>query len=692
MKEYQTDKIRNVALISHNGAGKTTFVERLLFNTGVTTRMGSVQSGTAALDFEEEEIARNGSVATAIAPIEFQDHKLNVLDTPGYADFIGEVNAALRVVEGALVFVEAVAGVEVGTELVWQAAGELGLPRILVVNKMDRDNVRVQRVMNSIHENLQGNFVPLQIPIGEGPTFKGVVDLLSMEARLGDNDERGPIPDDLREAAEAARMELIETAAESDETLMEKYFESDTLPDEDIVRGLRLRVMSGEMIPVLYSAPEPGIAVVPVVRAMMRLIPAPNAAGPFTAETADGSEVSYDVSDNSPLAAFVFKTREDPYGKMSYLRIYGGVLESDSRLYAAGKTNDDVRVGSLQLIRGKEQIGIQKLHSGDIGVVVKMGDATTNDTICQGNNKLILAPISQPNPIHSIAVHPLTQSDTSKMSQSLTRLTIEDPTLHWHTETATHETILSGMGTTHLDIAVKKAQSKFGLGLRTSTPKIPYRETITKTSSAEYTHKKQTGGAGQYARIFLRVESLNDDEEFAFASEIFGGSVSQPFVAATEKGCRQALEGGVLAGYPVTGVKAVIYDGKEHPVDSKEIAFQVAGREGFKKAVLGASPVMLEPIYEVSITVPADNMGDILGDINTRRARVLGMDQEGTKSIVKAEVPLAEMQTYQADLRSMTQGRGVYSMKFLHYGRVPAHLLDDLVARLKKEHEEHNNL
>jgi elongation factor G len=692
MKEYQTDKIRNVALISHNGAGKTTFVERLLFNTGVTTRMGSVQSGTAALDFEEEEIARNGSVATAIAPIEFQDHKLNVLDTPGYADFIGEVNAALRVVEGAMVFVEAVAGVEVGTELVWQAAGELGLPRILVVNKMDRDNVRVQRVMNSIHENLQGNFVPLQIPIGEGPTFKGVVDLLSMEARLGDNDERGPIPDDLREAAEAARMELIETAAESDETLMEKYFESDTLPDEDIVRGLRLRVMSGEMIPVLYSAPEPGIAVVPVVRAMMRLIPAPNAAGPFTAETADGSEVSYDVSDNSPLAAFVFKTREDPYGKMSYLRIYGGVLESDSRLYAAGKTNDDVRVGSLQLIRGKEQIGTQKLHSGDIGVVVKMGDATTNDTICQGNNKLILAPISQPNPIHSIAVHPLTQSDTSKMSQSLTRLTIEDPTLHWHTETATHETILSGMGTTHLDIAVKKAQSKFGLGLRTSTPKIPYRETITKTSSAEYTHKKQTGGAGQYARIFLRVESLNDDEEFAFASEIFGGSVSQPFVAATEKGCRQALEGGVLAGYPVTGVKAVIYDGKEHPVDSKEIAFQVAGREGFKKAVLGASPVMLEPIYEVSITVPADNMGDILGDINTRRARVLGMDQEGTKSIVKAEVPLAEMQTYQADLRSMTQGRGVYSMKFLHYGRVPAHLLDDLVARLKKEHEEHNNL
>jgi elongation factor G len=319
-----------------------------------------------------------------------------------------------------------------------------------------------------------------------------------------------------------------------------------------------------------------------------------------------------------------------------------------------------------------------------------MGDAVTNDTVCQPNHKLQLAPIAQPNPIYSIAVHPITQSDTAKMSQSLNRLAIEDPTLKWHMEKATRETIMSGMGTTHLDIAVKKARSKFGLGLSTSIPKIPYRETVTKTNSAEYTHKKQTGGAGQYARVFLRIESVGDDEEFSFASEVFGGAISAPFVAATEKGCRQALEGGVLAGYPMTGVKAVVYDGKEHPVDSKEIAFQTAGREGFKKAVIGANPVMLEPIYEVTVTVPADNMGDILGDMNTRRARVLGMDQEGTKSVVKAEVPLAEMQNYLADLRSMTQGRGVFSMKFLHYGRVPTHLQNDLVAKLRKEQEEEN--
>ena len=690
MKEYKTEQIRNVALISHNGAGKTTLVERLLFDTGVTTRMGSVQSGTAAMDFEEEEIARNSSVATAIAPIEWEGYKFNVLDTPGYADFIGEVNSALRVVEAAVVLVEAVSGVEVGTEIVWQAAGELNLPRILLVSKMDRENVRVSRVQNSINENLNGNFVNLQLPIGEGPGFKGVIDLLTMEAVMGEKDERGPIPDDMADTVAEARLELIEAAAESDDELLEKYFEEDTLTDEELIQGLQAGMNSGSLTPILYSAPEPGIAVTPILQTILQLTPAPNRRGPFAATTESGEDVSYDVNDASPLAAFIFKTREDPYGKMSYLRIFGGVLESDSRVWATGNTDAEVRVGSLQVLRGKEQINTTKLHSGDIGIVVKMGDAVTNDIICQPNHKLHMEPIAQPNPIYSIAVHPITQSDTAKLSQSLTRLAIEDPTLHWYTERATRETILSGMGTTHLDIAVKKAKSKFGLGLSTSIPKIPYRETITKTNSAEYTHKKQTGGAGQYARVFLRVESVEDDEDFAFASEIFGGAISAPFVAATEKGCRQALEGGVLAGYPVTGVKAIVYDGKEHPVDSKEIAFQTAGREGFKKAVMGAAPVMLEPIYEVTVTVPADNMGDILGDMNTRRARVLGMDQEGTKSVVKAEVPLAEMQSYLADLRSMTQGRGVFSMEFLHYGRVPNHLQESLVDKLRKESEEEN--
>jgi elongation factor G len=679
MKEYKTGQLRNVALISHNGAGTTTFVERLLFNTGVTTRMGNVQNGTAVMDFEEEEVARNSSISAAIAPVIWKDTKINVFDTPGYADFIGETNAALRVAEGAMVFVEAVSGVEVGTEIVWQAAEALGLPRILVVNKMDRDNVRVARVLSSIKDNLSGNFVPLQIPIGEGPTFKGVIDLMSMEARLGDNDERGPIPDELADEAEEARMAVIEAAAEGDDALMEKYFENDTLSDEEIVRGLKGAMAQGLVTPILFCAPQPGIAMTPAMNAMVRLFPAPDEKGSFIATAADGTEKEFAVSDDSPLAAFVFKTREDPYGKMSYIRVYGGVLESDSRVWDA-EQDSEVRVGSLQVLTGKDQTAVPRLHSGDIGAVVKLGDTTTNSTLCERNSKLRMMHIDQPNPITSVAIHPVSQSDVSKLSQSLTRLVGEDPTLRWYTETATRETILTGMGTTHLDIAIKKAHSKFGVNLSTTVPKIPYRETITKSNSADYTHKKQTGGAGQYGRVFLRLESIGEDAEFEFDSEIFGGSVSAPFVSATEKGCRQALEAGPIGGFPVVGVKAIIFDGKEHPVDSKEIAFQTAGRECFKKAMMGAGPQLLEPVYEVSVTIPSDNMGDIMGDLNTRRAKVLGMEQEGTKSIVRAEVPLAEMQTYTADLRSMTQGRGVFSMKFLNYGRVPSHLQEKVIA------------
>lgn len=687
MKEYTTENIRNIALVGHNGSGKTTFVERLLFNTKVTTRMGSVQSGTAAMDFEEEEITRNSSVGTGIAPIEWKGIKLNLLDTPGFMDFIGEVNAALRITEGVVVFVEAVAGVEVGTEMVYQAATAQNKSCILLINKMNRENVRVARIKESIDANLDGRFINIQLPIGEGPSFKGIVDLIHMEARLGDNAERAPIPADMADAAEEARMELVEAAAEGDDTLIEKYFEEENLSNDEIILGLKSGMKQGAIVPIIYAAPEAGIAVDPALEMLTALIPAPHEAGDFEVTNKAGETENYPVSDTSPLVVFVFKTREDPYGKTSYLRVFGGVLTADNRIYDT-VLGEDVRVGSIQIAIGKEQVSVSKLHAGDIGVVVKMGDAGTNHTLCDHGKFLQMSAIPTPNPIASVAVHPVSQSDVAKLTQSLTRLTTEDPTLHWYTETATHQTILSGMGTTHLDIAVKKAKSKFGVNITTSTPKIPYKETITKTNSAEYTHKKQTGGAGQYGRVFLRVESIDDNEGFRFDQEIFGGALSAPFVAATEKGARQAAEGGVVAGYPVVGVRTVVYDGKMHPVDSKEIAFQIAGREGFKLAVKGAAPALLEPIYDVTIVVPADNMGDILGDLNTRRARVLGMDQEGTKSVVKAEVPLAEMQTYAQDLRSMTQGRGVFSMKFQSYGRVPAHLLDDLIKKLQAEMEE----
>lgn len=687
MKEYETSNIRNVALVSHNGAGKTTLVERLLFQTGATTRMGSVAKGTTVMDFEEEEMERQSSISAAVAYIEHRGLKVNLIDTPGYLDFVGEVNSALSVVEGALVLVEGVAGVEVGTEIVWQATAERNIPRVLVINKMNRDNVRVRRVMQSVKDNLEGNFVNLQIPLGEGPDFKGVIDLLAMQCRLGDNDERAPIPDDMMEEALAARLAVVEAAAEGDDELLEKYFEEDNLTDEEVVRGLRAALLQGSFVPVLYSAPEAGIAVLPLLGALTRLLPAPNEAGPFQVLTSQGEEEEYEVSDSSPLAAFVFKTRDDQYGKTNYLRVYGGTLSSDSKVWDA--TNEtEVRVGTLQVMRGKEHIPVSKLHAGDIGAVVKLGDVETNGTLCDSKHKVKFPAVQQPSPLVSLAVHPISQSDVSKLSTTLNRLVAEDPTLIWRNEPATRETILSGMGAAHLNIAVKRAQSKFGLGLTTSTPRIPYRETITRTNQSEYTHKKQSGGSGQYARVMLRVESLDDDADFEFGSEIFGGAISAPFVVATEKGCRQALEAGVLAGYPMTGVRAIVYDGKEHPVDSKEIAFQTAGREGFRKAVMGAGPVLLEPIFTVTVTVPTDYMGDVMGDMNSRRARVQGVEQVGNKSVVKAEVPLAEMQNYSADLRSMTQGRGVYGMEFSHYGRVPSHLQEQIVANAKRESDD----
>jgi len=686
MKEYQTGQIRNIALVSHNGAGKTTLVERLLFKTGAISRMGSVLTGTAHMDFEEEEVSRNSSIATAVAPIEWKGVKLNLLDTPGFLDFIGEVNSAMKVADSAVVLVEAVSGVEVGTEAVWAAADAYDRPRLVLVNKMDRENVRVNRVLESIRNNLGTHFVQLQLPIGEGPTFKGVVDLLSMEARLGEKGDRAPIPADMAAAAEEARGALVEAAAEGEDALIEKYLEGEELTAAEVARGLKEAVLNGATVPILFTAGESGIGADAFLEACVALLPAPNEVGPFEATDARGETVKVEVSDAAPLVAFVFKSREDNFGKTSYLRVFSGQLESDSRVWDATHESE-VRVGTLQVSSGKDTQPIGRLHAGDIGTVVKLGEAGTNDILGDRGRILQIDPIAQPDPLASVAIHPVSQSDTAKLSQSLNRLVGEDPTLHWHTEPATHETILSGMGMAHLDIAVHKAQSKFGVHLRTTTPKVPYRETITKTADADYTHKKQTGGAGQYARVALRVEPIDETRGFEFASEIFGGSVSGPFVSATEKGCRQALEGGVLAGYPVVGVRTVIYDGKMHPVDSKEIAFQTAGREGFKQAVMKAAPMLLEPIYEVTVTVPSDNMGDILGDMNTRRARVLGMDQEGNKSVIRAEVPLAEMQTYAADLRSMTQGRGLFSMKFMQYGRVPGHLQEELVTKLRKERQ-----
>ena len=686
MKVYATDKIRNIALVSHNGAGKTTFVERLLLDSKAITRMGNVSTGNTTTDFEPEEIDRQSSISTAVAAVEIRDVKLNLFDTPGYADFTGEVNAALHVADSAAVFIEASSGVEVGTEIVYSEAKRRNMPTILVVSKMDRENVRAQRVRDSINDNLldERRLIQLQLPIGEGNTFKGIVDLVTQRAVIGAAGKEVDIPEEMLDAVEEARMELIEAAAEGDDQLMEKYFEEDTLTSDEIIEGLKGAMEQNLVVPVAWCAGEAGIGTNLLTRVFQRLLPSPNVAEEFIVTDGDGEESSHASTADAPLAAFVFKTREDKYGKTSYLRVFGGTLSSDSRVWDS-HSQSEVRVGQLGVLRGKELINVSTLNAGDVGAVVKLAGAVTNSTLSDKANPLTLPRIRQPNAIFSYAIHPVSQADVSKLSEAMQRIMEEDTTLSLNYETATRESILSGMGDVHLGIAVKKLKSKFGVNVETSVPKIPYRETVTGSAEAEHTHKKQSGGAGQYGRVLLRVETLGDDEEFEFGQEIFGGSVSGPFITATEKGCRQAIESGPIAGYPVKGVRAVIYDGKMHPVDSKEIAFQIAGRESFRKAMMKARPAMLEPLYDVVVTIPSDNMGDIMSDMNTRRARLSGMDQIGTRAIVKAEVPLSEMQNYLIDLRSMTAGRGVYSMEFSRYGRVPGHMQQKIIAAAKAE-------
>ena len=686
MKEYQTDRLRNIALVGHQGAGKTSLAEALLFNTGATTRLGSVMDGTTVSDYDEDEKARGLSLSTSLIPCEFNDHKINVLDTPGYTDFAGEVIGAVRVADAALVVIDAVAGVEVGTELTWAYADQYNLPRFLVVNKMDRENARFESALENLRANLPGEkFLPLQLPVGAQHDLKGVVDLVTMKMRAGAGDAPQDIPVDMADEVEAARLDVIEAAAENDEALLDKYFADETLTEDEIRQGLKAGIVSGAIVPVFVVASTANIGIKPLMEAILEFLPSPVERGSFVAEGAAGEE-TLEPSDAAPLAAYVFKTEADRFvGTLTYVRVFSGTLSSDTRYFNNTK-HEEVRVGTLEVRRGNQPQPVSVLHAGDIGTVAKLANTNTGDTLCDKSRPLLLPMPKYPHPVYAVAVHPRTQADSSKMGATLTTLCQNDPTLKWRQDPTTRQAILEGMGEIHIQVNIKRAE-RFGVNLDTSVPKVPYRETITKTFATQYRHKKQTGGAGQFAEVHLRVEPLEPGSGFEYANEVFGGAISSSFIPSIEKGIRQVMEQGVIAGYPVVDLKAVVYDGKEHPVDSKDIAFQIAGREVFKLAVQGAGPVLQEPIMKVQVVVPEANMGDVLSDLNTRRGRVLGMDTVGNKSTVTALVPLAEMQRYANDLRSFTQGRGVYSMEFDHYEAVPAHLQQEIIAAAKKERE-----
>lgn len=685
MKEYKTESIRNITIASHSGAGKSMLAEALLFYTGAVNRMGKIEDGTTISDFDEEEQRRNISIYSSVLPVEYQDYKINLLDTPGYTDFLGEEISALHVSDGAVILVDAVAGIEVGTELAWHYSGELNIPRFVLINKMDRENANFKKILASFEELAEVRLLPLQLPWGEQSDFKGVIDLVEMKACKGVGEERVDIPDDYKAAAEEAHAAIIEAAAEGADDLMEKFFDQGILTADEIRRGLKSVFKQGTFVPVFAASATNQIGLVPLLDAFINLMPSPVEAGPYKAMQKD-NEIELSASDSGPLVVYVWKTTADPFvGKQTYFRVYSGVVNSDSRFWNHDKGIEE-RFGTVSIPRGKENIPVKTVHSGDIAIVPKLSETVTGNTLGDKGNPITIPAAHYPNALYRVAVTPKTQADSAKISTVLTRLCEEDMTLFWTMEPATRQTVLQGMGDQHIEVAVKRAASKFQLNINTAEPKVAYKETITKEGVGIYRHKKQTGGAGQFGEVHLKT--MPNEGEFEMTWDVFGGAISQSYSSSIQKGILATMKDGIIAGFPVYGVRVSVFDGKEHPVDSKPVAFEIAGREAFKIAFQDAGPVLMEPIMVVRITVPEANMGDILGDLNTRRARVQGMDTDRGRSVVTAQVPMAEMLRYTTQLRSMTGGRGIFDMEFDHFERVPAHLQQEIINAHKRESEE----
>jgi len=684
MKEYKVQDLRNVALLGHGGCGKTTLSESMLFDAGATTRLGRIEDHNTVSDYDEEEQARGLSVNTSVLPAEWQNRKLNILDVPGYMDFDGEVKNAIRAVDSGVLVVCASSGVEVGAELHWEFLDEANLPRMVFVNKMDRDNASFSRTMEQLRTKFEVTFIPIVLPIGSKDSFTGIIDLVTMKAHMGADGKEGEIPAAMRDEVEAARTEMMEYAAEADDELMMKYLEGEELTTDEIYGALAKGLAQRQFVLVLAGSATKNIGVRRLLDAIAAYVPAPSGVERTAKNPVTDDEVTLTADPSAPLVAQVFKTLADPFvGKLTYFRVYSGVIASDSRVFNVTKSEEE-RLGQLFVTRGKEQQPVPRITAGDIGVTAKLGVTVTSDTLCDRGNPLVIPPITYPEPLFSVSVSPKTKADLDKLGNGLARLIEEDPTLRVERNSETNETILSGMGESHIQIAARRLAQKFGVEIVTEVPTIPYRETITKVAQAQGRHKKQTGGRGQFGDVWLRFEPLERGAGFEFASEIFGGSVPRNYIPAVEKGIREIAESGIIAGYPTVDFKCVIYDGSYHSVDSSEMAFKLAAHLGFRNGIPEAGPVLLEPIMDIVVTVPEEFMGDVLGDMNTRRGRVLGMEQSRGNGIVTAQVPLAEIQRYATDLRSMTQGRGIYRMSFSHYDIVPAHIVEKVVEEAKK--------
>lgn len=689
MKTYPVDSIRNVGLFSHGGAGKTSMTEAMLFTSKAITRLGRVEEGNTVSDWDPDEVKRTISISTSVAPVEWRDHKINVLDAPGYADFVGEVKGCIRVVDCAVILLDASAGVEVGTEYAWQFADERELPRILVINKMDRENANFAASLDSAQSSLGQSVVPLYVPIGSEASFRGVVDLLEMRAHLFSDSRDGEstdadVPPEMLDEVETYRLQVVERIAESDEELMLRYLEDDEISNDELRATLRAAVARREVVPVLVSGASMNRGIDKVLNAIIEYAPSP---GPMTAKDMGGNDVTLQATADEPAAALVWKTIADPFvGKLTYFRVYSGTFKSDSHVWNTVKDKDE-RIGQLYVLRGKEQIAVPELAAGDIGAVAKLADTSTCDTLCDPSRKVIIDGVQFPKTLFTASVMPRTKSDLDKMGTALARIVDEDPTLTIGRDPQTGETIVSGLGESHVQIALERMARKFGVNVDVGLPTVPYRETIQNSvQKVEYKHKKQTGGHGQYGHVFIDVAP--SEQEFEFEESIFGGSVPRQYIPAVEKGVREAMGEGILAGFPVVNVKVTLTDGSYHNVDSSEMAFKLAASQAFKKAAQAAQPVILEPVLKIEVTVPDAYTGDVMGDLTTKRAHVTGMTPNGSGSTtIEATVPSAEVQRYATDLRSITQGRGTFTSEFSHYQQVPAHLTDAIVSAHKAKQE-----
>jgi elongation factor G len=685
---YEGKNIRNVAVAGHGGSGKTSLISAALFDSGATNRLGRVEDGNAPTDYDDEEIERKITIAAKLAFAEWNKTKINLLDTPGFGNFIQEARGAIRVADAVMVVVDAVAGVMVQTEKVWNYADEFGLARLIVINRMDRDTASFDRTLESIRQSLGRAAVPIQVPVGEERKFKGVVDLVTMKAFIYNSDGSGKfaeseIPADVSARASEHREKLVEAVAEGDESLMEKFFDSGTLSDADLIAGLKQQVSAGKLYPVLCSSATANIGVPQILNAIVSYLPDAVSRGTVTGKDSHGAEVKKKIADSEPFSAFVFKTFSDPFtGRVSLFRVYSGTLSAETQPYNVNRSTGE-RFGQIATMQGKTLVTAGKLHAGDIGAVAKLKETATGDTLTDKTHQITYAPVKWVEPVISFAIEPKSRGDEDKISQAIHKLMDEDLGLGYAREPQTKEFLLSGQGQMHVELSVARLRKRYGVDVLLKPPKVPYRETIKGKADVQGKHKKQSGGHGQYGDCKIRMEPLPRGGDFEFVNEIFGGAIPKNYIPAVEKGIQESRQKGVLAGFPTVDFRVILYDGSYHDVDSSEMAFKIAGSLAFKKAIREARPILLEPVMNVEVVAPDEFAGDLMGDLNSRRGRVQGMEVRGHSTFIKAQVPLQEMLSYASDLTSKTGARGSYTMEFSHYDEVPGHLADKIIANAK---------